>query len=109
MPDSREKTLAREGVGVTTRDRTQADTLLPAPKARPDYHFLYWRDRAGMRPPPTCAAQLTTNTPRREAHRKAARNVVIVAAANKLARISWAVLASGENYHPTYKALALSN
>ena len=31
---------------------------------------------------------------------KAARNVVIVATANKLARISWAVLSSGENYHP---------
>ena len=31
---------------------------------------------------------------------RATRNVVIVAAANKLARISWAVLSSGENYHP---------
>ena len=31
---------------------------------------------------------------------RAARNLVIVAAANKLARISWAVLASGENYRP---------
>jgi transposase len=31
---------------------------------------------------------------------RAARNVVIVATANKLARISWAVLSSGENYHP---------
>jgi transposase len=40
---------------------------------------------------------------------RAARNVVIVATANKLARISWAVLASGENYHPTYKTLAFSN
>ena len=40
---------------------------------------------------------------------RAARNVVIVATANKLARISWAVLASGENYHPTYKARAQSN
>ena len=36
-------------------------------------------------------------------------NVVIVATANKLARISWAVLASGENYHPTHKALVFSN
>ena len=44
-----------------------------------------------------------------ELETRAARNVVIVAAANKLARISWAVLASGENYRPTYKALALSN
>jgi len=33
-----------------------------------------------------------------ELETRAARNVVIVAAANKLARISWAVLASGENY-----------
>ena len=40
---------------------------------------------------------------------RTARNVVIVATANKLARISWAVLASGENYHPTHKALAFSN
>ena len=40
---------------------------------------------------------------------RAARNVVIVATANKLARISWAVLASGENYHPTFSALALSH
>ena len=31
---------------------------------------------------------------------RAARNVVIVATANKLARISWAVLSSGENYRP---------
>ena len=31
---------------------------------------------------------------------RAARNIVIVATANKLARISWAVLSSGENYHP---------
>src|SRR5712691_2304959 len=31
---------------------------------------------------------------------RAARNVVIVATANKLARISWAVLSSGENDHP---------
>ena len=40
---------------------------------------------------------------------RTARNVVIVATANKLARISWAVLASGENYHPKHKTLALSN
>jgi transposase len=40
---------------------------------------------------------------------RTARNVVIVATANKLARISWAVLASGENYHPKHRALALSN
>jgi transposase len=40
---------------------------------------------------------------------RAARNVVIVATANKLARISWAVLASGENYHPTFSALTLSH
>ena len=40
---------------------------------------------------------------------RTARNVVIVATANKLARISWAVLASGENYHPKHKALAFSN
>jgi transposase len=31
---------------------------------------------------------------------RAARNIVIVATANKLARISWAVLSSGEKYHP---------
>jgi transposase len=31
---------------------------------------------------------------------RAVRNVVIVATANKLARISWAVLASGNYYHP---------
>jgi len=31
---------------------------------------------------------------------RAARNIVIVATANKPARISWAVLSSGENYHP---------
>ena len=29
---------------------------------------------------------------------KAARNVLIVAAANKLARIAWAVLSSGQDY-----------
>ena len=40
---------------------------------------------------------------------RAPRNVVIVATANKLARISWAVLASGNDYHPGHKALAFSN
>jgi len=40
---------------------------------------------------------------------RAARNVVIVATANKLARISWAVLASGNDYRPLYKAAAVSN
>jgi hypothetical protein len=37
---------------------------------------------------------------------RTARNVVIVATANKLARISWAVLASGNDYHPRHKALS---
>ena len=40
---------------------------------------------------------------------RAARNVVIVATANKLARISWAVLASGNDYHPTHRVLLFSN
>jgi transposase len=39
---------------------------------------------------------------------RAARNVVIVATANKLARISWAVLSSGENYRPR-PALAVAS
>ncbi len=32
---------------------------------------------------------------------RAPKNVVIVATANKLARIAWAVLSSGEDYQPT--------
>jgi transposase len=40
---------------------------------------------------------------------RAARNVVIVATANKLARISWAVLASGNAYQARYQPAALSN
>ena len=36
---------------------------------------------------------------------RAARNVVIVATANKLARISWAVLSSGNDYRPMHRAL----
>jgi transposase len=40
---------------------------------------------------------------------RAARNVVIVATANKLARISWAALASGNDYHPMHKAAVFSN
>jgi hypothetical protein len=40
---------------------------------------------------------------------RAARNVVIVATADKLARISWAVLASGNDYQPRHRALAASN
>jgi len=40
---------------------------------------------------------------------RAPRNVVIVATANKLARISWAVLASGNDYHPMHKAVVFSN
>jgi hypothetical protein len=40
---------------------------------------------------------------------RAARNVVIVATANKLARISWAVLASGNDYQPMHRAAVFSN
>ena len=40
---------------------------------------------------------------------RAARNVVIVATANKLARISWAVLARGDHYRPLGKAAMVSN
>ena len=40
---------------------------------------------------------------------RTARNVVIVATANKLARITWAVLANGNNYQPLHKAAAFSN
>jgi transposase len=40
---------------------------------------------------------------------RAPRNVVIVATANKLARISWAVLASRNDYHPMHKAVVFSN
>ena len=40
---------------------------------------------------------------------RTARNVVIVATANKLARISWAVLASGNDYQPRHKAAVGSN
>ena len=36
---------------------------------------------------------------------RAARNVVIVATANKLARISWAVLSSGNDYRPMHPAV----
>ena len=36
---------------------------------------------------------------------RAARNVVIVATANKLARISWAVLSSGNDYRPMHTAV----
>jgi hypothetical protein len=39
----------------------------------------------------------------------ALRGVVIVATANKLARISWAVLASGNDYHAMHKAPVFSN
>src|ERR1700757_1296869 len=40
---------------------------------------------------------------------RAACRVVTVATANKLVRISWAVLASGNDYHPQHRALAVSN
>jgi transposase len=40
---------------------------------------------------------------------RTARNVVIVATANKLARISWAVLAKGNDYQPLHKAAVFSN
>ena len=36
---------------------------------------------------------------------RAARNVVIVATANELARISWAVLSSGNDYRPMHPAV----
>jgi len=35
---------------------------------------------------------------------RTARNVVIVATANKLARISWAVLSSGNDHQPLHRA-----
>jgi hypothetical protein len=34
------------------------------------------------------------------------KNVVVVAMANKLARIAWAVLSSGEDYRPMGNAVA---
>jgi len=37
---------------------------------------------------------------------RAPKNVVIVATANKLARIAWAVLSSGEDYRPTANVAA---
>lgn len=37
---------------------------------------------------------------------RAPKNVVVVAMANKLARIAWAVLSSGENYRPITNAIA---
>jgi hypothetical protein len=40
---------------------------------------------------------------------RAARNVVIVATANKLARISWAVLSSGNDYRPMHTAVSCSS
>ena len=40
---------------------------------------------------------------------RAARDVVIVATANKLATISWAMLSSGDNYHPMHLAVGCSN
>ena len=36
---------------------------------------------------------------------RAPKNVVVVAMANKLARIAWAVLSSGEDYRPTATAI----
>ena len=38
---------------------------------------------------------------------RAPKNVVVVAMANKLARIAWAVLSSGEDYRPTPNAIAV--
>jgi hypothetical protein len=35
---------------------------------------------------------------------RAPKNVVVVATANKLARIAWAVLSSGEDYRPIANA-----
>jgi len=40
---------------------------------------------------------------------RAARNVLVVAVANKLARISWAVLSSGENYRSLAAPVAVSH
>lgn len=37
---------------------------------------------------------------------RAPKNVVVVAMANKLARIAWAVLLTGEDYRPTSNAIA---
>jgi transposase len=39
---------------------------------------------------------------------RVARNVVIVATANKLARISWPVLSSGNDYRPMHPAVDCS-
>ncbi len=37
---------------------------------------------------------------------RAPRNVLVVAIANKLARIAWAVLSTGEDYRPAVSAAA---
>jgi hypothetical protein len=37
---------------------------------------------------------------------RAPKNVVVVAMANKLARIAWAVLSSGQDYRPIANAIA---
>lgn len=37
---------------------------------------------------------------------RAHKNVVVVAMANKLARIAWAVLSGGEDYRPTTNTIA---
>jgi transposase len=39
-------------------------------------------------------------------HAKAPKNVVVVAMANKLARIAWAVLSSGNDYRPSVNVIA---
>jgi transposase len=39
---------------------------------------------------------------------RAPKNVVVVAMANKLARIAWAVLSSGEDYRPNSNLLTAS-
>jgi hypothetical protein len=41
--------------------------------------------------------------------KQATRNVVIVATANKLARISWAVLSSGNDYRPMHTDVTCSS
>jgi hypothetical protein len=43
-----------------------------------------------------------------ESNLPAPKNVVVVAMANKLARIAWAVLSSGEDYRPNSSMITAS-
>jgi len=74
--------------------------------------FRWWiicRERTGVRPHPFKYSLTGVSRPEPKVAQKRAWGRSMAITANKLARIRWAVLASGNDYQPLHKAAVFSN